>query len=279
MLLVAGFAAFQLGKNEVNPILQLVVAAVVALIVAIQLVPHGPLHVRKPDLDLPASSVHEDKTYAALLKRAYSPPRLTQFESREFSEPAWESPAEDDSFRDLRPFYVIYPRHNFIAIAASLKFHGDKDYMDWQPVANSTSPPSQSGNPDERHQWILIAYVPPNAASSTPSSNSAIRDPGSASPCFEISSPPRIGRFNLSTSKSLRPPSSSPPPPPNNPIDIRGKELADSRQSTADPFDKLTPGSQRQGKRKSNAEALRTQRFAEAAGRGEVHFWEGRTGA
>ena len=164
VLLVAGFAAFQLGKNEVNPILQLVVAVVVALIVAIQLVPRGPFHVRKPDLDLPASSVSEDKTYAALLKRAYSPPRLTQFESREFSEPAWESPAEADSFRDLRPFYVVYPRRNFIAIAASLKFHGDKDYLDWQPVANSTPPPSQPGNPDERHQWILIAYVPPNAS-------------------------------------------------------------------------------------------------------------------
>jgi hypothetical protein len=164
VLLVAGFVAFQLGKNEVNPILQLVVAAVVALIVAIQLVPHGPLHVRKPDPDLPASSVRKDKTHPALLKRAYSPPRLAEFESREFSEPAWELPAEDDSFRDLRPFYVIYPRRNFIAIAASLKFHGDKDYRAWQPVANSSPQQSPAAHRDEHHQWILMAFVPPNAS-------------------------------------------------------------------------------------------------------------------
>jgi hypothetical protein len=163
VLLVAGFVAFQLGKNEVNPMLQLVVAVVVALIVAIQVVPHGPLHVRKPDPDLPASSVRKDKTHPALLKRAYSPPLLTHFESRELSEPAWESPAEDDSFRDLRPFYVIYPRRDYTAVAASLKFHGDKDYRAWQPVANSASPSSQAGYPGEHYQWILIAYVPPNA--------------------------------------------------------------------------------------------------------------------
>lgn len=163
VLMVAGFVAFQLGKNEVNPILQLVVAVVVALIVAIQVVPHGPHHVRKPDLDLPASSLRINKTHPALLRRAYSPPHLTQFESREFSEPAWESRAEDDSFRDLRPFYVIHPRRDYTAIAASLKFHGDKDYMDWQPVANSAAPPSQAGDPNEHYQWILIAYVRPNA--------------------------------------------------------------------------------------------------------------------
>jgi hypothetical protein len=52
---------------------------------------------------------------------------------------------------------------------------------------------------------------------------------------------------------------------------VRGKELADSRQSTAD--------SEERTKTKSNAEALRMQRFAEAAGRGEVRFWEGRAGA
>jgi hypothetical protein len=164
VLLVAGFVAFQLGKNEVNPILQLVVAAVVALIVAIQLVPHGPFHVRKPDPDFPESSLREDETYPALLKRAYSPPRLTQFESREFSEPAWESPDNDDSFRDLRPFYVVYPKRDYTALAASLKFHGDKDYRAWQPVANSSPQQSPAAHRDEHYQWILIAYVPPNAS-------------------------------------------------------------------------------------------------------------------
>ena len=164
VLLVAGFVAFQLGKGEVAPGILLVVAVVVAFIVAIQLVPHGPLHVRKPDLDLPASSLRINKTHPALLKRAYSPPHLIQFESRELSEPAWESPESDDSFRDLRPFYVIHPKRDYTAIAASLKFHGDKDYMDWQPVANSAPPPTQAGYPNEHYQWILIAYVRPNAS-------------------------------------------------------------------------------------------------------------------
>jgi hypothetical protein len=164
VLLVAGFVAFQLGKNEVNPLLQLVVAVVVALIVAIQLVPHGPFHVRKPDPDLPVSSWQEDKTHPALLKLAYSPPRLTQFECREFSEPAWESPAEDDSFRDLRPFYVVYPKREYTALAASLKFHGDKDYRAWQPVANSSPQQSPAEHRDEHYQWVLIAFVPPNAS-------------------------------------------------------------------------------------------------------------------
>ena len=163
VLFVAGFAAYQLGKGETNPAMLLVVATVVALVVAIQLVPHGPFHVRKPEQDLDEITLRKVRTEAAILKRAYSPPRLTQFESREFSEPAWESPSEDDSFRVLRPFYVVYPKREFTAIAASLKFHGDKDYRDWQPVANSAPQQSPAEHPDEPYQWILIGYVPPNA--------------------------------------------------------------------------------------------------------------------
>jgi hypothetical protein len=113
---------------------------------------------------LDAISLRKVGTEAAILKRAYSPPHLTQFESREFSEPAWQSPGEDDSFQVLLPFYVVYPKRNFTAIAASLKFHGDKDYRAWQPVADSTPQQSRAGHPDEHHHWILIAYVPPNAS-------------------------------------------------------------------------------------------------------------------
>jgi hypothetical protein len=164
VLFVAGFVAYQLGKGEVAPGMLLVVATVVALVVAIQLVPHGPLHVRKPEQDLPESSLRKDKIEEALLKRAYSPPHLTQFESREFSEPAWQSSGEDDSFRVLRQFYVVYPRSDFTAIAASLKFHGDQDFRDWQPVANSAPQQSPAEQPVEPYQWILIGYVPPNAA-------------------------------------------------------------------------------------------------------------------
>jgi hypothetical protein len=91
-------------------------------------------------------------------------PRLTQFESRYVSEPAWESAGEDDSFRVLRPFYVVYPKCDFTAIAASLKFHGDKDYRDWQPVANSAPQQSPPEHSDEQYQWILIGFVPPKAS-------------------------------------------------------------------------------------------------------------------
>jgi hypothetical protein len=163
-LFAAGFVAYQLGKGEVPPGMLLVIATVVALVVAIQLVPHGPHHVRKPEQDLGASSLRRDKTEPASVKRAYSPPHLTQFESREFSEPAWQSPGEDDSFRVLRPFYVVYPKRNFTAIAASLKFYGDKDYRGWQPVADSTPQQSQAGDRDDHYQWILIGYVPPKAS-------------------------------------------------------------------------------------------------------------------
>lgn len=163
-LFVAGFAAYQLGKGETTPGMLLVVATLVALLVAIQLVPHGPHHVRKPEKDLPPSSFQIVKAEPTLLKRAYSPPHLTQFESRELSEPAWESLGEDDSFRVLRPFYVVYPKRNFTAIAASLKFHGDKDYRGWQPVANSVPQQSPAEPPDEPYQWILIGYVPPNSS-------------------------------------------------------------------------------------------------------------------
>ena len=164
VLFVAGFAAYQLGKGEVAPSMLLIVATVVALLVAIQLVPHGPHHVRKPEQDLDAISLRNVRTESAILKRAYFPPHLAQLESREFSEPAWESPGEEDSFRALRPFYVVYPKRNFTAIAASLKFQGDKDYRDWQPVANSAPQQSPAEHPNEHYQWILIGYVPPNAS-------------------------------------------------------------------------------------------------------------------
>ena len=161
-LFAAGFVAYQLGKGEVPPGMLLVIATVVALVVAIQLVPHGPHHVRKPEQDLDAISLRKARAEAALLKRAYSPPHLTQFESREFSRPVQESAGEGDSFEALRPFYIVYPGRNFTAIAASLKFHGDEDYGDWQPVANSAPQQSPAGHPDDRYHWILIAYVPPN---------------------------------------------------------------------------------------------------------------------
>jgi hypothetical protein len=163
VLFAAGFVAYQLGKGEVSPAMLLAVATVVGLVVAIQLVPHGPLHVRKPEQDLDENGLRKDHLKPAILKRAYSPPHLMQFESREFLEPASESIAEDGSFRLLRPFYVVYPNRDYTAIAASLKFHGDKDYRCWHPVADSVPQQPNDGLPDEHYQWILIGYVPPNA--------------------------------------------------------------------------------------------------------------------
>ena len=57
MLLAAGFIAYQLGKGEVAPGMLLIIATVVALVVAIQLVPHGPHYVRKPEQDLERKKV------------------------------------------------------------------------------------------------------------------------------------------------------------------------------------------------------------------------------
>jgi len=162
VLLAAGFVAYQLGKGEVAPSILLVAAAVVALVVAIQLVPRGSIHVRKPELELEAVNSRMEKREPAIPKRAFSPPHLTQFESREFSELAWESPGEDNSFRLLRPFYLVYPRREFTVIAASLKFQGDTEYRNWQPVANSAPPQSHPENSDEHYQWILLGYVPPS---------------------------------------------------------------------------------------------------------------------
>jgi phosphate/sulfate permease len=164
LLFAAGFVAFQLGKNEVNPGMLLIVAAVVALIVAIQLVPRGQGFIRKPKQDPGELAPRKIKSEPAMLKRAYSTPHLTQFESRDVSEPDWGSSRDDESFQLLRPFYVVYPKRDFTVIAASLRFHGDADYRGWQPVADSAPQLSSAELPDKQYQWILIGYVPPGAS-------------------------------------------------------------------------------------------------------------------
>jgi hypothetical protein len=162
LLLAAAFVAFQLGKNEITPVLLLGAATIVALVVTILLVPHGPSYIRKPKQDPDEIARRTIKSEPAILKRAYSPPHLSQLESREVSEPAWGSPGEDESFRLLRPFYAVYPKRDFTVIAASVKFHGDKDYRGWQPVADSAPPQLQAGLSDQLYKWILIGYFPPN---------------------------------------------------------------------------------------------------------------------
>jgi hypothetical protein len=162
VLFAATFVAFGLGKNEITPVLLLGAATVVALVVAILLVPRGHSYIRKPKQDPNEIAQQGIKSEPAIPKPAYSPPHLTQFESREVSEPAWRSPGEDESFQLLRPFYVVHPKRDFTAIAAALKFQGDKNYRDWQPVADSAPQRSQAGLSEQMYQWILIGYVPPN---------------------------------------------------------------------------------------------------------------------
>lgn len=164
VLFAAAFVAFELGKDEVTPVMLLAVATVVALVVAIQLVPHGPAYIREPEQDPDGVALRKIKAESVIMKCAYSPPHLTQFESREVSEMAWELPGEDNSFQLLRPFYVVCPKRDITAIATCLKFHGDKDYRNWQPVANSAPQQSHPEHPDEVYQWILIGYVPPKVS-------------------------------------------------------------------------------------------------------------------
>ncbi|MGB7848037.1 MAG: hypothetical protein WBL63_20670 [Candidatus Acidiferrum sp.] len=162
VLLLGVFIAFELSNKEVNPGLLLATAVVAALVVAIGFVPHSPRYVRKPKKEYRALGFHlrrkgvePDRT-----KRAFSPPSLTQFKSKISSEPAWESSDEDESFETLRPFYLIYSKRHFTAIAVCLKFRGDQDYGGWQPVAPVTAQDSDARELDENHQWILIGYVP-----------------------------------------------------------------------------------------------------------------------
>jgi len=165
VLLLAGFAAFQLGKNEITPAWQLAVATAVALIVAIALVPHTPRYVRKPKKEFALTNIdlRRNGGKPEMAKRAYSPPSLTQLESRVLSEPVWEPSGEDESFRTLRPFYVVYSKRDFTVSAVCLKFDEDRDYQGWQPVATVAPQDSDTAYRDENYQWILIGYVPPGA--------------------------------------------------------------------------------------------------------------------
>jgi len=59
-------------------------------------------------------------------------------------------------------FSFHFSNRDFTVIAASLKFHGAKDYRGWQPVAGPVPQPSHPGLSDQIYQWILIGYVRPS---------------------------------------------------------------------------------------------------------------------
>ena len=94
-------------------------------------------------------------------KRAYSPPRLSRIQARVFSELVWESSGEEEAFRSLRPFFLVYRMQQFTPLAVRLKFEGDEEYRDWQPVGAVPAVHSDELREEASHGWILLGYVPP----------------------------------------------------------------------------------------------------------------------
>jgi len=94
-------------------------------------------------------------------KRAYSPPQLSRIQAKVFSEVVWESSGEDEPFRRLRPFFLVYRMQEFTPLAVRLKFEGDKEYRDWQAVGAVPALHSDELREEASHGWILLGYVPP----------------------------------------------------------------------------------------------------------------------
>jgi hypothetical protein len=94
-------------------------------------------------------------------KRAYSPPQLSRSQARVFSELVWESSGEEEPFRRLRPFFLVYRMQEFTPLAVRLKFEGDKEYRDWQAVGAVPALHSDELREEASHGWILLGYVPP----------------------------------------------------------------------------------------------------------------------
>lgn len=161
VLFVAGFIAFELGKNEVTPAVLLLIATIAGLTVAVELVPHAPRYVRKPESELDSLRFPENGVRLKMAKQIYSPPSLKQLESRTFPPPVWGSSAEEKSFLALRPFYLAYSKRDFEVTSACLKFDEDRNYRDWQPVATVAPEDSDLLQHREDYQWVLVAYVRP----------------------------------------------------------------------------------------------------------------------
>jgi hypothetical protein len=93
-------------------------------------------------------------------KAAYSPPRLRQFESAVFLTPTWDAPAEDNSFRNLRPLYLVCRKQQFSVSAVRFKPEGEQEFRDWQAVS------VVDGNDIcllgiKAHTWLLLGFIPP----------------------------------------------------------------------------------------------------------------------
>lgn len=96
-----------------------------------------------------------------MTKRAYCPPKLSRFQAMVFSELAWESPDEDEPFRRLHPFYLVYRKQEVMPLAVRLRFEGDDDYHDWQAIGVVSALFSGESREEARHGWLLLGYVSP----------------------------------------------------------------------------------------------------------------------
>ncbi len=90
---------------------------------------------------------------------AYPPPKVMTLEVTVFAAPLWGAPAAD-TFRNLRPFYLVYRKHSFAVSAVRFKFEHEHRYGDWQAVS------MVPGNDicaleTESHEFLLLGFVPP----------------------------------------------------------------------------------------------------------------------
>lgn len=94
-----------------------------------------------------------------MTKTAYFRPRVGKFESAVFPGPTWGAAAEDKSFRNLRPFYLVCHKQPFLVSAVRFKFEGEEAYRDWQTVSVEPGDDICVLNTVD-HTWLLLGFVP-----------------------------------------------------------------------------------------------------------------------
>ena len=103
-------------------------------------------------------AIRPDAGVLSVTKTAYVPPRLGQYEPAFFSAPIWVE-EEMDSFRNLRPFYLVCRTARFSVSAVNFKLEGDQGYRGWQAV--SVVADDDSFPPHTKvHKWFLLGFVP-----------------------------------------------------------------------------------------------------------------------
>ncbi len=104
---------------------------------------------------------HENGMNGTLMTNsAYSQPRVMKLEVAAFAVPTWGAPAEDDSFRNLRPFYLVYRKHSLTVSAVRFKFENERRYRDWQTVSVIPGDDTCSWE-TESDEFLLLGFVSP----------------------------------------------------------------------------------------------------------------------